>query len=175
MAVVHLNVMTMARRLAQADTLQRQDAHERALNKLARTFSAQVEALRRYRGGGEQRMIVEHVNVGEGGQAIIGNVNSTGGRENMTDNPMQRARRCHARSKRTGLPCKAPAVRGYSVCRMHGAGGGAPVGNKNALKHGGRSAEIVAARRAANELCGTARETIASLTEAAKDGRFEVD
>jgi len=79
MAVVHLNMMTMARRLAQADTLQRQDAHERALNKLARTFSAQVEALRRYRSGGEQRMIVEHVNVGEGGQAIIGNVNSTGG------------------------------------------------------------------------------------------------
>ena len=90
----------------------------------------------------------------------------------MTDNPLQRARRCHARSKRTGLPCKAPAVRGYSVCRMHGAGGGAPLGNQNALKHGGRSAEIVAARRAANELCGAARATIASLTEAAKDGRF---
>jgi len=49
-------------------------------------------------------------------------------------------------------PYKAPAVRGYSVCRMHGAGGGAPKGNRNALKHGGRSAEVTAARREANEI-----------------------
>jgi len=56
---------------------------------------------------------------------------------------------------------------------MHGAGGGAPLDNRNALKHGGRSAETIAARREANEICRAARETIASLTEAAKDGRFE--
>ena len=45
------------------------------------------------------------------------------------DNPMDKARaapRCHARSKRTGLPCGAPAVSGWKVCRFHGAGGGAP-------------------------------------------------
>jgi hypothetical protein len=35
----------------------------------------------------------------------------------------QQAPRCTARSKRTGLPCRAPAVRGHCVCRMHGAGG----------------------------------------------------
>ena len=29
---------------------------------------------------------------------------------------------CTAKSKRTGEQCKAQAVRGYSVCRMHGAG-----------------------------------------------------
>jgi hypothetical protein len=33
-----------------------QDSAERAFNKLARTFAAQVEALKRYRGGGEQTM-----------------------------------------------------------------------------------------------------------------------
>ena len=76
---------------------------------------------------------------------------------------MQRAPRCHARSKRTGLPCKAPAVRGYSVCRMHGAGGGAPLGNQNAYIHGGRSAETTAIRKEANDLCRAARETIASI------------
>jgi hypothetical protein len=42
----------------------------------------------------------------------------------MSDNPMQKvhaAPRCRARSKRTGQRCKAPAVRGFRVCRMHGA------------------------------------------------------
>jgi hypothetical protein len=41
---------------------------------------------------------------------------------------MQRAHvapRCTAKSKRTGKPCRAPAVRGWKVCRMHGARGGA--------------------------------------------------
>lgn len=46
-------------------------------------------------------------------------------------NPMQNAVRCTAHSKRTGLPCNAPAVTGWSVCRLHGAGGGAPGGVAN--------------------------------------------
>jgi hypothetical protein len=33
-----------------------QDSAERAFDKLARTFAAQVETLKRYRGGGEQMM-----------------------------------------------------------------------------------------------------------------------
>ncbi len=40
--------------------------------------------------------------------------------------PMHQALRCRAKSKRTWKPCRSPAVRGHSVCRMHGAGGGAP-------------------------------------------------
>ena len=47
------------------------------------------------------------------------------------DNPMNRALRCHAHSKRSGLPCKAPAVKGWKVCRMHGARGGGPRGKRN--------------------------------------------
>jgi hypothetical protein len=34
------------------------------------------------------------------------------------------ARRCRARSKRTGGPCRAYAVTGAVVCRMHGASAG---------------------------------------------------
>lgn len=48
--------------------------------------------------------------------------------------------RCTARSKRTGERCKQPKAEGYQVCRWHGAGGGPPPGNKNALKHGGQEA-----------------------------------
>jgi hypothetical protein len=44
------------------------------INKLARTFAMQMEALKRYRTGGEQKVTVQHVSVNEGGQAIVGNV-----------------------------------------------------------------------------------------------------
>ncbi len=74
MAAVHMATMTFARRLNHVETLPQQDSAERAFNKLARTFAAQVEALRRYRTGGEQKVTVEHVTVNEGGQAIVGSV-----------------------------------------------------------------------------------------------------
>ena len=39
----------------------------------------QMEALKKYRTGGEQKVTVEHVTVNSGGQAIVGNI-PTGGR-----------------------------------------------------------------------------------------------
>lgn len=63
------------------------------------------------------------------------------------------APRCSANSKRSGLPCRAPAVRGWKVCRMHGAGGGAPAGKGNGnWKHGGRSNDAVLVRALAATL-----------------------
>src|SRR5215210_7301732 len=79
MAAVHAATMTMAARLAASTDIKRQDSAERALNKLARTFAAQVEALKRYRTGGEQKVTVEHVHVHPGGQAIVGHVEHKGG------------------------------------------------------------------------------------------------
>ena len=59
------------------------------------------------------------------------------------------ARQCRARSKRTGLRCRAPAVGGCDVCRFHGAGGGQPQGEKNsAYRHGFYSDEEIRSRRA---------------------------
>jgi hypothetical protein len=71
------------------------------------------------------------------------------------------AKRCKAHSKRTGEPCKNPAVIGFDVCRMHGAhgpgskkpgrqpgcekpeGSGGPAWrNTNALKHGAYSSRL---------------------------------
>ena len=74
MAAVHMTTMTFARRLAHVDNIPQQDSAERAFNKLARTFAVQVEALKRYRTGGEQKVTVQHVTVNEGGQAIVGSV-----------------------------------------------------------------------------------------------------
>jgi hypothetical protein len=47
--------------------------------KLLRTFTAQTEALAKLRRGGEQTVRVEHVHVYEGGQAIVGSVETGGG------------------------------------------------------------------------------------------------
>jgi hypothetical protein len=74
MAAIHVATLTSAWRLARAETPQRQDCAERAVNKLARTFAAQTEALRRYRSGDEPNVTVQHVSVSDGGQAIVGNV-----------------------------------------------------------------------------------------------------
>ncbi len=67
--------------------------------------------------------------------------------------PMHCAPRCTAKSKRTGLPCRNPAVRGFAVCRMHGARGGGKPGKAHPnWKHGERSQEAVALRGLINRL-----------------------
>jgi hypothetical protein len=75
MAAIHTATMTFTRRLANVETIEQQDSAERAFNKLARTYAMQMEALKRYRTGGEQKVTVQHVSVNEGGQAIVGTVN----------------------------------------------------------------------------------------------------
>lgn len=74
MGAIHQVTMKMARRLNHVDNLAQQDAAERALNKLARTHAMQMEAPKRYRTGGQQKVTVEHVTVNAGGQAIVGAV-----------------------------------------------------------------------------------------------------
>ena len=69
-----------ARRLANAEMIPQHDSALMAVNKLARTFAAQVEALKKHRSAGEQTIKVEHVTVNEGGQAIVGIVSPQGGR-----------------------------------------------------------------------------------------------
>jgi hypothetical protein len=71
MAATHNATMRFAQQLMLVDNIPQQDCAERTYNKLARTFASQMEALKRYRTGGEQKVTVS---VSEGGQAIVGNV-----------------------------------------------------------------------------------------------------
>jgi hypothetical protein len=81
MAVVHEAMMTFAVKLAHVEIIPQQDSAERAFNKLARTFVTQMEALKRYRTGGEQKVTAQHVCVSEGGQAIVGHATQAAARE----------------------------------------------------------------------------------------------
>ncbi len=78
MAATHVAMMRAGRCLATARLLQQTEAHYTGFTKLARTFTAQVEALRKHRNGGKQTVTVQHVNVGDGGQAIVGTVQGGG-------------------------------------------------------------------------------------------------
>jgi hypothetical protein len=85
--------------------------------------------------------------------------------EKPKDNPMHKAHaapRCTAKSKRSGERCKAPAVRGRHVCRMHGAFAGAPRGEAHGMyRHGRFTCEAVEARRAVAALIAVARQAMA--------------
>ena len=74
MAAVHVASMSFARQFARVETIPQQDSAERAFNKLTRTFTMQMEALKRHRTAAEQKVTLRHVSVADGGQAIVGNV-----------------------------------------------------------------------------------------------------
>lgn len=79
MAAIHQATMVAARRLNHTEMLAQQDSCSGMLNKLARTFAAQVEALKRYRSTGEQNVRVTHQHVSvTANQAAVG-VNQGGG------------------------------------------------------------------------------------------------
>ena len=76
--------------------------------------------------------------------------------------PFQKSPRCTATSKRTRQPCQAPAVRGYTVCRFHGAKGGAPKGRRHGqYKHGHYSQEATDVRRSISALLSESRKQLA--------------
>lgn len=85
----------------------------------------------------------------------------------MAINPLDLANaapRCRATSKRTGLACKAPAVRGYRVCRSHGAYGGAPSGIANGrYVHGRFTCEAVDQNRFTMALIRRSMRTVAAV------------
>lgn len=79
--------------------------------------------------------------------------------------PMQASPRCGAHT-RNGETCRAPALRGKTRCRMHGgaAGSGAPVGNRNARKHGFFTKEAIDERRFVRTVLSEAEALLRGLS-----------
>jgi len=77
--------------------------------------------------------------------------------------PMQQATRCGART-RSNRPCQSPAVAGKTRCRMHGGkGSGAPKGNRNAIRHGLYTKDVLAREANARDIRHRLRATIEML------------
>lgn len=118
MVAVQFSSMRHTRSMLTCDTIDQLDIQERVVNKLMRTFTTQMEALRKHRNGGNQKVVVEHVHVHSGGQAIVGNV-THGGRGGK-----QKAVQSHEQQD-LSLPTRA-AVLGYveeNQVQMPSAGG----------------------------------------------------
>jgi uncharacterized protein YjcR len=76
---------------------------------------------------------------------------------------MRRAPRCHAKSKRSGLQCRAPAVRGTKRAACTEPPAGAPKGNRNALKHGEFTAESLGFKKEIAVLARMARKIMSAI------------
>lgn len=77
---------------------------------------------------------------------------------------MNLAPRCRARAKHSGVRCKSPAVKGFNVCRMHGARGGNRMGTQNSnYRHGAYTRETKALLNEYRSLMKVCRETIEDL------------
>jgi hypothetical protein len=74
MAAIHDAVMTSARNLGTANDPELVERFANVTNKLARTFTAQVEALQRCRSVNEKNITVQNVSIRDSAQAILGNV-----------------------------------------------------------------------------------------------------
>ena len=80
LVALHSQGMDFLRRGMLADqTVDGVDRNVNRATKLLRTFATMADCLRTYRGGGHQRVTVEHVTVQSGGQAIVGTVNRHAG------------------------------------------------------------------------------------------------
>ena len=75
------------------------------------------------------------------------------------------APRCGAKAKiNNGDPCRCPAIKGKSRCRLHGgASSGAPRGNSNAIKHGFTAAEAQAFRKSVRQTIKLHRTLLRSV------------
>ncbi len=72
MVGIHLASMRCAARLACTDDVPQQESLTRALTRLSRTFSAQMEALNRHRSNGACPITVQNLSVQDGGKAVVG-------------------------------------------------------------------------------------------------------
>jgi hypothetical protein len=70
MAATHLAIMRFTNRLAHAEPLHERDSAERALNKLMRTYTMQLEAFQRYRFFHDRRSFIQHRSVSHAVQEI---------------------------------------------------------------------------------------------------------
>ena len=89
MAVMHWATMKFMRQVGDERGTQFQELAVTTATKVARVFGAQMETLKRYRSGGEQKVTVRHELVSKEGQAIARTVTHTKSRTPALQNPVE--------------------------------------------------------------------------------------
>ena len=87
LVALHSQGMEFLRRgMLPEQTVDGLDRNVNRATKLLRAFATMTECLRTYRGGGQQKVTVEHVTVQAGGQAIVGSVSPVMGGGDADEN-----------------------------------------------------------------------------------------
>jgi hypothetical protein len=89
MAVTHALMMRSLGNLNRSNEIKQQDSNALTVARLTKAFTSQMDALAKLRRGGEQRVVVEHVHIHAGAQAIVGAVTHTGGPRALIENQGQ--------------------------------------------------------------------------------------
>lgn len=129
------------------------DLYQKTAIKLLRLSNETIEALTKYRRGGEQRVTVQHVNVNDGGRAIVaGSIEQPeGGVNRKVRNPMF-GKHCGAKARNNnGQPCRQPAMTN-GRCRLHGG--------KTPIKHGRYTIHAIKERRLCRQLILESKQVI---------------
>ncbi len=113
MASCHALTMEMLWKAKQASSPEYLQLTGNMAVKLQRTFTAQIEALARLRGKGQQTVRVEHVTVQPGAQAIVGDVHHhapgvTGGQPRSEDRPFETTEAANSAGASPALPSPDP-------------------------------------------------------------------
>lgn len=120
-AVHHATMECLRRAMLSEQTFEGRTQNLGFANKLARTYTMQMDALQRYRGKGQQKVTVEHVHVHAGGQAIVGAVDHTGGGAIAKTEKQSHAKQSELQpvtyAPSPTLPCPHPAGDALPVAR----------------------------------------------------------
>ena len=152
MVATHGAAVRALRLLQNSEAISQQDSNGNLAVKLMRTFTAQVEALHRYRSKGQQKVTVEHVHVHSGGQAVVGVVENPGrGPQGKSEDQRDAKQIAYApqptmRSADTeGQPMSITSDAEWPMpdARRNVTRGA----EENAVKHGHYTAEAIAERR----------------------------
>lgn len=79
MTATHVAMTALSEKMSFQTSAEIRERYERSITRLSRTFLAQMDALKKYRAKAQQIVRVERVSVHDGGRAIVGDVNHTGG------------------------------------------------------------------------------------------------
>jgi hypothetical protein len=89
-------------------------------NKLSRTWATLLEALNKHRGKGQQKVTVEHVHVHQGGQAIVGNIETARGVGATPKTEERPHAKPLAHAPEPTLPCPDPEREAVPIARREG-------------------------------------------------------
>ncbi len=106
MIAVHNSAMEVMRRMHNASTVEQFNSYSNQANKLLRTYTTQMETLKRSRQKASQTVRVDHVHVNQGGQAIVGDVHHAGGGSNIKKKEQLHGPRLVSHEPRTPMRCQ---------------------------------------------------------------------